>query len=58
MNNNTPNAWRSLIAAGLLEILWAYFMKLSHGFTLLIPSVIVAAAPLKNYFFWDYSLSE
>lgn len=50
MNNNTPKAWRSLIAAGLLEILWAYFMKLSHGFTLLIPSVIVAAALILSFF--------
>ena len=33
-------AWILLIAAGLLEIVWAYTMKLSHGFTVLWPSVI------------------
>jgi len=26
-------AWNLLIVAGLLEIVWAYTMKLSHGFT-------------------------
>lgn len=32
-------AWISLLIAGLLEIVWAYFMKSSHGFTRLWPSV-------------------
>ena len=26
-------AWITLVAAGLLEVTWAYAMKLSHGFT-------------------------
>lgn len=33
-------AWLSLFVAGLLEIVWAFYMKQSHGFTRLIPSVI------------------
>ena len=32
-------AWTYLIIAGLLEIVWAYFMKQSAGFTRLWPSV-------------------
>lgn len=32
-------AWISLLIAGLFEIVWAYFMKQSHGFTRLWPSV-------------------
>ena len=32
-------AWVYLLAAGLLEIVWAYFMKQSEGFTRLWPSV-------------------
>ena len=32
-------AWTSLIVAGLLEVVWAYFMKQSAGFTRLWPSV-------------------
>lgn len=33
-------AWFYLLLAGLLEIVWAFFMKKSTGFTLLVPSVI------------------
>ena len=32
-------AWVYLLIAGLLEIVWAYFMKQSEGFTRLWPSV-------------------
>lgn len=31
--------WALLIAAGLLEVLWMYFMKLSDGFTRVWPSI-------------------
>lgn len=33
-------AWIFLIVAGLLEILWAYSMKLSEGFTKPLPSIV------------------
>ncbi|WP_180172704.1 quaternary ammonium compound efflux SMR transporter SugE [Acinetobacter sp. YH01025] len=33
-------AWIVLIFAGIFEIVWAYFMKLSDGFTKLTPSVL------------------
>ena len=36
-------AWVSLLIAGLFEIVWAYFMKQSHGFTRLWPSVATLA---------------
>jgi len=36
-------AWTYLIIAGLLEIVWAYFMKQSDGFTRLWPSVATLA---------------
>ena len=36
-------AWVYLLIAGLLEIVWAYFMKQSHGFTRLWPSVATLA---------------
>ena len=32
-------AWVYLLIAGLLEVVWAYFMKQSAGFTRLWPSV-------------------
>ncbi len=31
--------WIYLVIAGLLEVVWAFFMKSSHGFTRLWPSV-------------------
>ena len=36
-------AWVYLLIAGLLEIVWAYFMKQSAGFTRLWPSVATLA---------------
>ncbi|HST92008.1 MAG TPA: multidrug efflux SMR transporter [Brevundimonas sp.] len=37
-------AWFYLVIAGLLEVVWAYFMKQSAGFTRLWPSVITLGA--------------
>ncbi|UIJ71777.1 multidrug efflux SMR transporter [Aurantimonas sp. HBX-1] len=33
-------AWIFLVAAGVLEVVWAYFMKRSEGFTLFWPTVV------------------
>jgi quaternary ammonium compound-resistance protein SugE len=33
-------SWLYLLFAGVLEVVWAYSMKLSHGFTRPIPSII------------------
>ncbi|WP_440781847.1 DMT family transporter, partial [Pseudomonas aeruginosa] len=32
--------WVYLLVAGVLEIVWAYTMKQSHGFSRLLPSII------------------
>jgi quaternary ammonium compound-resistance protein SugE len=32
--------WLFLLLAGILEVTWAVFMKMSEGFTKLLPSVI------------------
>ena len=37
-------AWIALFFAGLLEIVWAFAMKQSHGFTRLVPSLITLVA--------------
>ena len=37
-------AWILLFFAGLLEIVWAYSMKLSHGFSRLTPSIVTVIA--------------
>jgi quaternary ammonium compound-resistance protein SugE len=41
--------WVFLLAAGLLEILWAFAMKKSEGFTLLWPSLITLAAMAASF---------
>lgn len=43
-------AWVLLIAAGLMEIIWAYTMKLSHGFTVLWPSIITVVILIASFF--------
>ena len=42
-------AWISLLAAGLLEILWSFTMKLSHGFTRLGASIVTLLAMLVSF---------
>lgn len=37
-------AWLYLITAGLLEVVWAYFLKQSDGFTRPLPTLITVAA--------------
>ncbi|AWN43666.1 multidrug efflux SMR transporter [Methylobacterium durans] len=37
-------AWIYLIAAGILEVVWAYAMKQSHGFTRPLATAIMAVA--------------
>ena len=39
-------AWILLVVAGLLEVVWAFAMKQSHGFTKLVPSIVTAVAML------------
>ena len=42
-------AWLTLIVAGLFEIVWAFSMKQSEGFTRLWPSVTTIAAMLVSF---------
>lgn len=41
-------AWVLLLTAGLLEVVWAYTMKLSQGFTRLGPSLVTIIAMLAS----------
>lgn len=41
-------AWIALAFAGIFEIVWAYFMKQSDGFTRLFPSLITLVAMLAS----------
>lgn len=42
-------AWLLLVLAGLLEIVWAYFMKRSQGFTLPGPSAVTIATMIVSF---------
>ncbi|SEI71719.1 quaternary ammonium compound-resistance protein SugE [Sphingobium sp. AP50] len=42
-------AWIALFFAGLLEIVWAFAMKQSQGFTRLIPSLITLGAMIASF---------
>jgi quaternary ammonium compound-resistance protein SugE len=42
-------AWVYLILAGILEIVWAFAMKQSDGFTKLAPTVVTLVAMLASF---------
>lgn len=42
-------AWVLLVVAGLLEIVWAFFMKQSQGFTRLVPTVVTLVAMIASF---------
>jgi len=43
-------AWIVLVAAGALEIVWAYYMKQSGGFTRLLPTAITLVTMVASFF--------
>ena len=49
-------AWFMLIIAGLFEVLWAFSMKQSHGFTRLIPSLITIIGMLVSFAMLAFSM--
>jgi len=42
-------AWCMLVVAGLFEVVWAFSMKQSQGFTRFIPSVITIVGMLVSF---------
>ena len=42
-------AWLTLIAAGLLEIVWSFAMKQSQGFTRLWPTLVMFAGMIGSF---------
>jgi len=42
-------AWILLLLAGLLEVVWAFAMKQSDGFTRLVPSVVTLVAMAASF---------
>ncbi len=48
-NGELKMAWIYLAAAGILEIVWAYSMKQSEGFTKLVPSTITIVMMIGSF---------
>jgi len=42
-------AWVYLVAAGILEIVWAFTMKQSNGFTRLVPTIITIVTMIGSF---------
>ncbi len=42
-------AWIYLITAGVLEVVWAYAMKQSHGFTRVWPTTIMVVTMIGSF---------
>jgi quaternary ammonium compound-resistance protein SugE len=42
-------AWIILFIAGVLEVVWAYYMKLSEGFTRVVPTGVTLVAALASF---------
>ena len=55
---NSRIAWICLIVAGLIEIVWAYFMKLSYGFTRPLPTLITAFFLALSFFMLERGIRE
>jgi quaternary ammonium compound-resistance protein SugE len=51
-------SWLLLIIAGLFEITWGIGLKLSDGFTKLIPSIITGISYILSLFFLSLALKD
>lgn len=49
-------AWITLIVAGLLEVVWAFAMKQSAGFTRLVPSLVTLATMVASFALLSYAM--
>ena len=51
-------AWFFLVIAGVLEVVWAYFMKQSLGFTKLVPSVVTLVTMIASFVLLSVSMKS
>lgn len=49
-------AWVLLVIAGVFEVVWAFFMKQSEGFTRLTPSVITLVTMIISFALLSFSM--
>lgn len=55
---NRNIAWTCLILSGLTEVGWAYTMKLSQGFTRLIPTIITVVILAAGFVLLERAVRE
>lgn len=48
--------WIYLLIAGLLEVTWAIGMKYSHGFSIIIPSILTVIGMIASFYFLGLAL--
>ncbi len=51
-------AWFFLTLAGILEVVWAYSMKQSHGFTKTVPAVITIVTMIASFALLSVSMKS
>lgn len=51
-------AWVLLAVAGLFEVVWAYFMKVSDGFSQLIPSALTLVFMISSFALLSYAMKS
>ena len=51
-------AWMLLVLAGLFEVVWAYYMKVSQGFTQLVPSLLTLVFMLASFGLLAYAMKS
>ncbi|WP_374529665.1 quaternary ammonium compound efflux SMR transporter SugE [Acinetobacter sp.] len=49
-------AWIVLVLAGIFEVVWAYSMKMSEGFTRFVPSVITLIFMVLSFALLAYAM--
>ena len=49
-------AWVYLLVAGILEVVWAYAMKLSDGFSKPVPSAVTLLAMIASFALLSYAM--
>jgi quaternary ammonium compound-resistance protein SugE len=47
---SSTSSWIVLVIAGLLEVVWAVGLKYTHGFTRVMPSVVVVIALIASVY--------
>jgi quaternary ammonium compound-resistance protein SugE len=49
-------AWILVLVAGVFEVVWAYYMKQSAGFTLLKPTAITVATMIVSFLLLSFAM--